>query len=107
MLQLLQYGDDLHLLPLLRGVKALMARSTTTTKSGREARYFTKSFLISSLEPLDKDKNNFTLNSNKINTGALPVIYTNDPKTVSEWLAMHIPAQGKCTIGFDLEVSLM
>lgn len=101
MLLMLYNGDDVYLLPR---VKALVPRSTTT-KSREGARYFTKSFLIPPLEPLDNDKNNhFRLNSNKINTGALPVIYTNDPKTVSEWINMHIPAAGKCTIGFDVEV---
>ena len=91
--------DDVHLWPLC-GVQAWMPRSTKS----REARYFTKACLIPPLEPVEQ-LGNATLHCHKIHTGALPVVSTNDPKSVSEWLNEYVVPAGNCVIGFDLEVS--
>lgn len=74
-----------------------------STKS-REARYFTKSCLVPPLEHIEQFANSTTLHCDEINTGALPVVYTNDPKTVSEWLNEHVVPAENCVVGFDLEV---
>src|SRR3569623_1277678 len=34
----------------------------------------------------------------------LDVLYTNDPRSVSQWLSDNVPSNG-CTLGFDIEVS--
>ena len=102
--------DDAHLVPPSFCVKALTPRSASSKSRPRETRYFTEECLIPPLQPLDDrhaSNGNFTtssLNSDKIHLGPLPVVYTNNPKTLAQWLAEHIPSTGHCTIGFDLEV---
>jgi len=81
------------------------------TKSG-ETRYFTEECIIPPLQPLEEESydgiTTRLLHSTRIQLGPLPVVYTNDPKTVEQWLSEHVSSleggEGS-TIGFDLEVS--
>lgn len=95
--------DDFHLKFL--GVVNALAFAPRSVKKSRETRYFTKECLIPPLEPSEADNfANLTLHSDKIHFGPLPVVYTNDPKTVGQWIRRHVPTSEKCTIGFDVEV---
>ena len=35
----------------------------------------------------------------------LPLVYTNNPRTVSQWLSENVPSEGSTVLGFDVEVS--
>lgn len=45
-----------------------------------------------------------TASSTSGRSKGLPVVYTNDPKQVKDWLETNIPSHG-CALGFDVEVS--
>ena len=96
--------DDFHF------VHVIALTPTRIPTKSRETRYFTEECLIPPLKPLDSARN-ASIYSDKIHFGALPVTYTNDPKTVSRWIADHIVdktcTSTTTTIGFDLEVSLL
>lgn len=79
--------------------------SFRSTKS-RENRYFTMEYPIPPLNSISnatRTTTTTTLNSDKICVGPLPVVYTNDPRSVSQWIVENIPPGG-CTVGFDVEV---
>jgi hypothetical protein len=81
------------------GALALTARQSKE----RETRYFTEKCLI---PPIQRCSNASQSAAAAIHFEALPVVYTNDPKAVTRWIADHIPSEG-CVLGFDLEVRKM
>lgn len=89
------YRDGSHLGPSW-GALAFSTRQT----NARETRYFTEECLI---PPIQRCSNESQTAADSINVEALPVVYTNDPKAVSRWIANHVPSEG-CVLGFDLEV---
>lgn len=89
------YRDGSHLSPSW-GALAFSTRQTNE----RETRYFTEECLI---PPIQRCSNESQTAADSINVEALPVVYTNDPKAVSRWIANHVPSEG-CVLGFDLEV---
>uniref|UniRef100_A0A7S3P9I6 3'-5' exonuclease domain-containing protein n=1 Tax=Amphora coffeiformis TaxID=265554 RepID=A0A7S3P9I6_9STRA len=93
--------NDSHFTLLFPAVALALAppRMVQSTKTKSQTRYFTDECLLPPLAPLE---DSMTLHSNKIHLGPLPVVYTNDPKTVAQWLSQHVPGGGS-TIGFDLE----
>jgi len=77
----------------------------------REAasRYFTEYFEFPPLERCTTDSSSSNINQkgNRVmKRPNLPVLYTNDPKSVSHWLSDNVPRSG-CTLGFDMEVSVL
>jgi hypothetical protein len=62
----------------------------------REPRYFAQEALLPGLANLDELQPEFVV-------PGLPVLYTNDPKRVSDWLGDHVGPNGG-TLGFDVEV---
>lgn len=64
----------------------------------RETRYFTEELVLPPLQPIAQG----TVNEY---SKSLPLLYTNDPKMISHWLAEHISHNG-CVLGFDVEVGV-
>ena len=67
-------------------------------------RYFSKELMVPPLDPLDDGP----LSSSSCDcdsSNPLSVLYTNDPRSVSQWLAEHVDPRG-CVLGFDVEVRL-
>ena len=95
--------DDCHF--KFSGAVYALALTPRLAKKSREARYFTDECLIPPLEPYNTYEN-ITTHSDKIHLGPLPVVYTNDPRTVAQWLSEHVQPSRGCTIGFDVEVSI-
>ena len=72
----------------------------------RESRYFAVQQM---LPPLSRDMASFenstvTLPYSSSHGEPLPVVYTNNPKVVTQWLSNHIPSSDGI-LGFDVEVS--
>ena len=61
--------------------------------------YFSASLELPLPTPMIADSGESTASSR------IPVLYTNDPAHLRRWLAKNIPADGCCSIGFDIEVS--
>ena len=68
------------------------------------SRYFTEYFEYPPLERCSSSDMNNEVNRVVMTRANLPVLYTNDPKSVSHWLSDNVPRSG-CTLGFDMEVS--
>jgi hypothetical protein len=66
--------------------------------SRRETRYFSQQLVAPPLAPL-ADMSNIESSHHQ----ELPILYTNDPRVVSQWLQEHVDRNG-CVLGFDVEV---
>ena len=62
------------------------------------SRYFSQELLLPSLEPVTLEGRSFS--------SKLPLLYTNSPSKVSQWLADNVSKDG-CTLGLDVEVSFV
>lgn len=81
---------------------------------GSNGRYFTYGATLPPLEKVRQPLQNHTDSSfllsaqrtpsNPMEGSTIPVMYTNNPKSVYEWLSDHLPTDG-CILGFDIEVS--
>lgn len=88
-----------------RSFSTTRVQALSSSRKENTARYFTKKVEIPPLATLPDVST--TLHSDKINMGPLPVVYTNNPKTVSKWISEYIPAGQPCTLGIDIEVSCL
>ena len=66
-------------------------------------RYFTQELTALPLDPLDGPSSLGCCDSSH---PLLPILYTNDPRAVSQWLAENVNPGG-CILGFDVEVRLL
>lgn len=75
-------------------------------RSESSGRYFTKDGMLPPLVSLSAVRSNQTTSVPYVEDEgrSIPVVYTNDPCSVEEWLSENLPTNG-CTIGFDVEVS--
>jgi hypothetical protein len=80
-----------------------MVTAYTSNSPKRESRYFAQESMLPPLPRIDVD--NSVIPSRESDRD-LSVLYTNDPKMVSRWLSDNIGNDG-CTLGFDLEVSIV
>ena len=92
MLRCHSYGVLLLLL-LLGPIRSIALSSS----SRRETRYFTQELELPPLPSMQTGINNEY-------TKSIPLVYTNDPKIVSNWLGEQISSHGGCILGLDVEV---
>jgi hypothetical protein len=110
----MQRSIGIHRLPFLFitvGMLATMVTMVTVTaytsnSPKRESRYFAQETMLPPLLRIGVDGDNSVIPSRESSDRDLSVLYTNDPKLVSRWLSDNIGTDG-CTLGFDLEVSIV
>jgi hypothetical protein len=96
------------IIALLLGVDAMVLLGNSRSMRG-SSRYFTVEQILPPLQSASSSFQNSTetiipySRSKPFIGRPLPVVYTNDPKHVSQWLSNNIPSSGG-TIGFDVEV---
>lgn len=74
-------------------------------RHGSDSRYFTVEDVLPPLQAFPAASANDALpyrQRSKVTKKPLPIVYTNDPKQVSQWLCQHIPSSGGL-LGFDVE----
>lgn len=84
------------------------ANAAMVTLDGRRSRYFCVQQM---LPPLSRHMPSFAnqtdilpYSSPSPHARSLPVMYTNDPRRISDWLSEHLPSSNGI-LGFDVEVS--
>lgn len=96
----LWYGLHLDLLPCHVFGLALVPSRHRRRKA--TARYFSQELVIPPLARLSENLTGTSMSGTNYSY-SLPVLYTNDPRAVSDWFEEHVDPEG-CMLGFDVEV---